>query len=81
MHERKLPQIIGLHEREGRAWHFERRVARQVANDRTGERCLARAEVARQGHKIAGLRRVGDVDGEPLGGVLVRQGYRKARSP
>ena len=79
MNQWKLRQFVGLHEREGRAWHFDRGIAGEIANERAGERCLARAEIARERNQIAGLERVGDVDRKPLGGVLVRQRYREAR--
>ena len=79
MHHRKLRQIVGLHQREGRARHLDGLVAREIADQRAREHGLAGAEVARERDEVAGLQRIGDVDHEAPGGVLVRQRHREAR--
>ena len=79
MHDRKLRQVVGLHQREGRARHLDRRIARQIADKRPREHRLAGAEVARERDEVARLQCVGDVDHQPACGVLVRQRHREAR--
>ena len=79
MHHRKLRQVVGLHQREGRARHLDRRIVREVADERAREHGLAGAEVARERDQVARLQRIGDVDHEPARGVLVRQRHRERR--
>ena len=66
MHQRKPRQLVGLHQREGRARHLDRLVVGEIADQRAGERGLAGAEIARQRDQVAGLERGGDVDRQPL---------------
>ncbi len=80
VHQRKLRQIVGLHQREGRARHLDRFVAREIANECAHERSLAGAEIARKGNDVTGLERARDVDHQPSGGLLVRQHHREART-
>ena len=42
---------------EGRAWHFDGLVVREIADERPRESCLAGAEIARQRDQIAGFER------------------------
>ena len=79
MHQRKLRQVVDLHQREGRARHLDRGIAGEIADERARERGLAGAEIAGKRDEIAGLERIGDIDRKPLGGVLVRQRHREAR--
>ncbi len=79
MHQRELGQLVGLHQREGRARHLDRLVAGEVADEPARKRGLARPEIPRQRHQIAWLERAGDVDHQPLGRLLVRQHHREAR--
>ena len=44
MDQRKLRQLVDLHQREGRARHFDRRVAGEIADERTHERGVADRE-------------------------------------
>ena len=61
MHERETRQLVGLHQREGRARHLDAVVAGEIADQRARERGLAGAEIAGQRHQVAGLERSGDV--------------------
>src|SRR5262245_23179580 len=79
MDQWKLWQLVDLHQREGRARHLDRRVAGEIADERAHERGLAGPEIARERDEVAGFQRIGDVDGEPAGGVLIGQRHREAR--
>jgi hypothetical protein len=79
MDQRELRQLIGLHQREGRARHLDGGVAGEIVDERAGEGGLAGAEVARERDHVAGRQRVGDIDRKPAGGVLVGQHHREVR--
>ena len=66
VNQREARQLIGLNESEGRARHFDRVVAGEIADQRAREGRLAGAEIARQRDQIAGFERGGDVDHEAL---------------
>ena len=80
MHHLKPRQLVGLHEREGRARHLGGFVLGEVTDQGAREGGLAGAEIARQRDHVAGPQRIGDVDREPARGVLVRQRHREARA-
>ena len=47
------PRVVTLHQGEGRAWHFQRRIAARRSQERAGEDALAGAEFALQQDRIA----------------------------
>ena len=57
VHQREARQLIGLHQGEGRARHFDRLVAGEMADQGAGESGLAGAEIAGQRDQVAGLER------------------------
>ena len=79
MHQCKLRQVVALHQRERRAWHFHQRIARQITDERTCEGGLASSEIARERNGIATLQRIGDVDRKPLRRMLAGQRHREGR--
>ncbi len=64
-------RVVGLHQREGRARHFEGRVVGQRPDQRPGQRRLAGAEIALQRQHVAGAQRHGEILAEPCGRGLV----------
>ena len=58
--------VIDLHQREGRARDLQLRLAGEDADEGAGQRRLAGAEAARQGHEIAGLQFLGQNAREAL---------------
>ena len=78
MHHREARQLVGLHQREGRARHLDRGIVGEMADQRARERGLAGAEIARQRDEIAGLEHGRDVDREALRRALVRKHDREA---
>jgi len=78
MHHGEARQRVGLHQREGRARHVERVVARQMPDQRARERGLTRAEVARERDEVAGLEDRGDIGREPARRPLIREHDREA---
>ena len=61
MHQRKSRQLVGLHQREGRARHLDRGVAGELADERAGKCGLAGAEIAGQRDQVTGFDGCGDV--------------------
>ena len=78
MHHRAARQVVDLHQGEGRARHFERIVAGEVADQRARERGLAGAEVARQRDHVAGREHGGDVARQPAGSAFVAENHLQA---
>ena len=81
MDEGEFRQIVGLHQREGRARHLDRGVAGKMRDHRAHQRRLARAEITRQRDEVAGLEQVREIDGETPGRLLVRQRDRELSRP
>jgi hypothetical protein len=71
-------QFVDLHQREGRAWHRDRRIAGEMANHGAGERGFAGSKVTRKRDEVARLERGGDVGHQAHRGLLVRQRHGKA---
>ena len=78
MHHWKARQVITLRQREGRARHFNRFVAGDVADEGAGKGGLAGAEIARQRDQVARLDQPGNVRHQPLRGLLVLERHREA---
>ena len=80
VHHREARQVVGLHQREGRARHRDVRIVGEIADHGAGEGGLAGAEIAGQRHQIAGLERRRDVGDEAHRGLLVGERHGEARS-
>ena len=80
VHQRKARQVIGLHQREGRARHRNVRIVGQKPDHGAGERGLAGAEIAGQRHQIAGIERGRDIHHQAPDALFARQRDAVARS-
>ena len=77
VHQDEARQLVGLHQREGRTWHFDGLIAGEVADQRARERGLAGAQIAGQRHQIAGLERERDLGRKPRRRPFARQHHRE----
>lgn len=68
--------LVGLHQGEGWAWHFLV-AARQFADQRPREGCLAGAQIALQRHHIARAQQVRQRRRQSGGGVKIGKRYGK----
>ena len=73
VHDGTAGRVVGLDQREGRAWDLERLVAGERPDDRARERRLAGAELARQRDDVAGLQLAGEEAREAMRRGFVRQ--------
>jgi hypothetical protein len=80
MHEGELRQVVALHQGEGRARNRDAGVVGEIADQSAGEGGLAGAEVAGQRQQVARLECRGDIDHQPMRGLLVFERQRVARS-
>ena len=65
MRDVEARRFVGLHQRECRARDFERRVARQGADQSPRERRFSGAEVALEPEHVARLQEKRDLAGKP----------------
>ncbi len=77
--QRKRRQVVSLHQREGRAWNFERVVVGEITDHRARGRGLSGTEIARQRDDIAGADQKRQISHQLCGRGLVGQRDRKCR--
>ncbi len=80
MHQVEARQLIGLHQREGRARHFHGLVAGEMADQGAREGGLAGAEIAGQRDQVARLDQAGDVGHQAARGLFVGRARRRSCS-
>jgi hypothetical protein len=73
MDDGQARQIVGLDQRKGRAGDFDTLIAREVADQRPGERGLACAEIAGERDQVSWLQADRDFAHEAAGRRLIRQ--------
>jgi hypothetical protein len=78
MHKRKARQFVCLHQRERRAWDFQRNIVGKVPDERPRECRFAGAEVAGQTHDVARLERRGKIEHKLMQRLLTRHCQREA---
>ena len=78
MHHGKTRQLVGLHQRERRARHFDGFIAGEMADERAGKGGLAGAEIAGQRDQVAGFDQRGDVEHQSMRCPLVGERHREA---
>ena len=76
----RQPRLVDLHQREGRARHFEIGLIGHRPHQGARQRRLAGAEIALQSDDIAGAQHRGDILAKQRGCVLVRQDARESQS-